>query len=224
MIVAARNEADRIGATLDALRAAFSGRASVVADDASTDGTAEVALRRGRRVVSRGRPHGKGAQRDRRGARRRSASRRRRRPGPALRRRPRRLGRPSSRRWSRRSRRRVRPRGRRLRRRAAAASASRSASPAGRSERRCGLERAAPISGPARDARPTLLRALLPFAAGFGMEIGMTIDAVRAGYRVARGRARPRAPRHRPHARRLPAPRPPARATSCASVAPAPAG
>ena len=51
---------------------------------------------------------------------------------------------------------------------------------------------------------------VLPFAAGYGMEIGMTIDAVRAGYRVARDRARPRAPGHRPHARRLPAPRPPA--------------
>jgi glucosyl-3-phosphoglycerate synthase len=28
------------------------------------------------------------------------------------------------------------------------------------------------------------LRAVLPFAQGYGMEPGMTIDAVRAGYRV----------------------------------------
>ena len=29
-----------------------------------------------------------------------------------------------------------------------------------------------------------MLRELLPLAAGFGVETGMTIDAVRAGYRV----------------------------------------
>ena len=61
MIVAARNEADRIGATLDSLRAAFPGAALWVADDASDDGTAEVAMVHGATVVSRGRPHGKGA-------------------------------------------------------------------------------------------------------------------------------------------------------------------
>jgi glycosyltransferase involved in cell wall biosynthesis len=60
VIVAARNEADRIGATLDALAAAFPGAAIWVADDASDDGTAEQALRHGATVVSRGRPHGKG--------------------------------------------------------------------------------------------------------------------------------------------------------------------
>ncbi|HEX6115988.1 MAG TPA: glycosyltransferase family 2 protein [Solirubrobacterales bacterium] len=60
-IVAARNEADRIGATLDTLREAFPGATLWVADDASTDGTAEVALAHGAKVVSRGRPHGKGA-------------------------------------------------------------------------------------------------------------------------------------------------------------------
>ena len=59
-IVAARDEADRIGATVDALRGAFPDVDVWVADDASTDGTADVALAHGARVVSRGRPHGKG--------------------------------------------------------------------------------------------------------------------------------------------------------------------
>ncbi|HEV7527461.1 MAG TPA: glycosyltransferase [Solirubrobacteraceae bacterium] len=50
--------------------------------------------------------------------------------------------------------------------------------------RRCGLETVAPISGQ-RALSPRALAAVLPFAHGFGMEVGMTIDAVRAGYRVA---------------------------------------
>ena len=37
---------------------------------------------------------------------------------------------------------------------------------------------------PARAARAARSRDVLPFARGFGMEIGMTIDAVRAGHRV----------------------------------------
>lgn len=61
MLVAARNEADRIGATLVALAKAFPGARLVVADDASDDATSEVALAHGAEVVSRGRPHGKGA-------------------------------------------------------------------------------------------------------------------------------------------------------------------
>ncbi len=60
-IVAARNEADRIVGTLSALRGAFPEAALWVADDASTDGTAEAAMAAGAQVVSRGRPHGKGA-------------------------------------------------------------------------------------------------------------------------------------------------------------------
>lgn len=49
--------------------------------------------------------------------------------------------------------------------------------------RRCGLQTIAPISGQ-RALSAHALRDLLPFADGFGMEIGMTIDAVRAGHRV----------------------------------------
>lgn len=49
--------------------------------------------------------------------------------------------------------------------------------------RRCGLELRSPISGQ-RALRAHTLARVLPFAHGFGMEIGMTIDAVRAGARV----------------------------------------
>jgi hypothetical protein len=46
-----------------------------------------------------------------------------------------------------------------------------------------GLEPRAPISGQ-RALRPEVARAVLPFARGFGMEIGMTVDAHRAGFRL----------------------------------------
>jgi glycosyltransferase involved in cell wall biosynthesis len=49
--------------------------------------------------------------------------------------------------------------------------------------RRCGLRTRAPISGQRALSEPTL-REVLPLARGYGMEIGMTIDAVRAGRRV----------------------------------------
>jgi glycosyltransferase involved in cell wall biosynthesis len=49
--------------------------------------------------------------------------------------------------------------------------------------RRCGLVTIAPISGQ-RALSESALRDVLPFAAGYGMEIGMTVDAVRAGHRV----------------------------------------
>jgi hypothetical protein len=49
--------------------------------------------------------------------------------------------------------------------------------------RRCGLETQAPISGQ-RALRASVLEDVLPFAEGFGMEIGMTIDAARAGHRI----------------------------------------
>jgi glycosyltransferase involved in cell wall biosynthesis len=49
--------------------------------------------------------------------------------------------------------------------------------------RRCGIELRAPISGQ-RAMRAEVLADVLPFASGFGMEIGMTIDAARAGHRV----------------------------------------
>ena len=60
VIVAVQNEAERIGAALDALTAALPGARLMVADDASTDGTQAVAMRHGAWLVSRRRPHGKG--------------------------------------------------------------------------------------------------------------------------------------------------------------------
>lgn len=46
-----------------------------------------------------------------------------------------------------------------------------------------GLDLRAPISGQ-RALAPPVLEAVLPFAPRFGMEIGMTVDAHRAGFRV----------------------------------------
>jgi glycosyltransferase involved in cell wall biosynthesis len=60
-IVAAQNEAERIGATLEALRRTLPDARLIVADDASRDATRERAMARGAWVISRGRPHGKGA-------------------------------------------------------------------------------------------------------------------------------------------------------------------
>jgi Glycosyl transferase family 2 len=47
----------------------------------------------------------------------------------------------------------------------------------------CGLQTRAPISGQRAITRGAL-EAVLPFAQGYGMEVGMTIDAVRAGARL----------------------------------------
>jgi glycosyltransferase involved in cell wall biosynthesis len=60
VIVAAQNEVERIGAALDSLSAALPCARLMVADDASTDGTQDEAMRHGAWLVSRRRPHGKG--------------------------------------------------------------------------------------------------------------------------------------------------------------------
>lgn len=182
VIVAARNEADRIGETLAALRGAFPGAALWVADDASTDGTAEAALAAGAQVVSRGRPHGKGANVTAAVEAVLSGE-----PAPEL----------------------VLLCDGDLGASAAglaplvdavadcecdlavAAFGRRVGGGFGVAlgfarwaiRRRCGLETSAPISGQ-RAMRVEVLRAALPFARGYGMEVGMTIDAVRAGYRL----------------------------------------
>jgi glycosyltransferase involved in cell wall biosynthesis len=60
IVVTAHDEADRLPATIAALRAAFPGAEVVVADDGSTDGGADVARRAGARVVRSQRTIGKG--------------------------------------------------------------------------------------------------------------------------------------------------------------------
>ena len=185
VIVAARNEADRIGATLDSLAAAFPGAELWVADDASDDGTAGVALAHGAQVVSRGRPHGKGANMTAAAEAALSSE-----AGaaaalalvcdgdlggsaaalPPL----------------------VETVARGDADLAVAAFRRRVGGGFGVALRaarwairnRSGFEATAPISGQ-RAMRAEVLRAVLPFAAGYGMEIGMTVDAVRAGYRLA---------------------------------------
>ena len=181
-IVAARDEADRVGETVAALRAAFPAAAIWVADDASTDGTVERALAAGAQVVSRGRPHGKGANVTAAAEAALSAE-----PVPDLillcdgd------LGASAAR---------LAPLVEAVRGGecdlAIAAFSRRLGGGFGLAlgfarwaiRRLCGAETGAPISGQ-RVLRAETLRATLPFAAGFGMEIGMTVDAVRAGYRL----------------------------------------
>jgi glycosyltransferase involved in cell wall biosynthesis len=181
-IVAARNEADRIGETVRALQEAFPAARVWVADDASEDGTAEAAMAAGAEVVSRGRPHGKGANVSAAAEAALSV------PVP-----PRLvllcdgdLGASAAR---------LGPLVEAVRRDecdlAVAAFARRAGGGFGLAlgfahwaiRRRCGIETEAPISGQ-RAMRVEVLRAVLPFAPEYGMEIGMTIDAVRAGYRL----------------------------------------
>ncbi|HEY8083819.1 MAG TPA: glycosyltransferase [Solirubrobacterales bacterium] len=182
VIVAARDEADRIGATLAALREALPGAALWVADDASTDGTAEAAMAAGAQVVSRGRPHGKGANMTAAAEAALSVE-----PPPSLvllcdgd------LGASAGR---------LPPLTEAVERGecdlAVAAFSRRLGGGFGVAlgfarwaiRRCCGLQTKAPISGQ-RAMRVEVLRATLPFARGYGMEVGMTVDAVRGGYAV----------------------------------------
>ena len=183
VIVAARNEADRIGATLAALERALPEAALWVADDASTDGTPEAAIAGGAQLVTRRRPHGKGANVTAAAEAVLGAE-----PPPetvvlcdAD------LG----------------PSAGELTGLVAAVEDGRCdlAIAAFRErvgggfglavrfarwaiERRSGFRARAPLSGQ-RAMRADVLRGLMPLADGFGLETGMTIDAVRAGHRVA---------------------------------------
>jgi glycosyltransferase involved in cell wall biosynthesis len=182
VVVAAHEEVERIAATVGALRGAFPGAAIWVGDDASRDGTAERAMQAGAQVVRRGRSHGKGGNVTAACEAALSAE-----PAPRL----------------------VLLCDGDLGESAANLAPLVAAVEAGEcdlavamfarrvgggfgfalgfarwAERRlCGFEARAPISGQ-RAMSAATLRALLPFARGFGMEIGMTVDAIRAGARV----------------------------------------
>ena len=186
VIVAARDEADRIAATIAGLRRAFPAAPIWLADDGSRDGTAAIARAGGARVVGGGRPVGKG------GAMTAAARAALREAGAAGAERvfvlcdgdladsAERLG--------------------ELARAVAdgeadlavAAFARRAGGGFGIAlgfarwaiRRRSGLRTRAPISGQ-RALGARVLAEVLPFAPGYGMEIGMTIDAVRAGHRVS---------------------------------------
>jgi glycosyltransferase involved in cell wall biosynthesis len=182
VVVAAHEEAERSAATVAALRRAFPGAAIWVGDDASRDGTAELAMTAGAQVVRRVKAHGKGGNVTAACEAALSAE-----PAPALvllcdgd------LGESAGR---------LGP----LVDAVAAGECDLAVAAFARrvgggfgvalgfarwAERRlCGFEGRAPISGQ-RALRAEALRAVLPFARGFGMEIGMTVDAIRAGYRV----------------------------------------
>ena len=180
-MVCARNEADRLPATLEALAGAFPGARVVVADDGSTDGTSGAARAAGAELVRSERRIGKGgiatlaAERLRDDRRIRAvvlcdAD----------------LGASAA----------------RLDRLTAVLDAGDGDLVIARFARRAGggfgvavgfarravarltgLHLSAPISGQ-RAMLPAVLAAVLPFAPGFGMEIGMTVDAHRAGFRV----------------------------------------
>jgi glycosyltransferase involved in cell wall biosynthesis len=186
VIAAARDEADRVGDTFDALAAAFPGARLLLADDASTDGTPEVAMQHGATVIRRQRSHGKGGnvtaaaeaalseliEGD---------------PEPVFLLCDADLG----------------PSAGELAPLVAAVEAGECDLAVAAFARRegggfgfalryardaieelCGFRAEAPISGQ-RAMRIAVLRDVLPLADGFGMEIGMTVDAVRAGHRVS---------------------------------------
>jgi glucosyl-3-phosphoglycerate synthase len=181
VIVAARNEGERIDATLDALAEALPGARLLVADDASSDDTPQIAMRRGAWVVGRGRPHGKGANVTAAAAALGEFD-----GGATVLLCDADLGESAGRLVA-------------LVEAveagdcdlALAAFADRRGGGFGVAlgyarrvvERLCGARVAAPLSGQ-RAMRLSTLRRLLPFAEGWGMETGMTIDAVRAGYRI----------------------------------------
>jgi glycosyltransferase involved in cell wall biosynthesis len=184
ILVAAHNEGDRLGATLAALARAFDGAHVVVADDGSTDDTAAVARAAGVQVVSTGRDIGKGGAMT---AAARTVLERTTAPDPPL----------------------VLVCDGDLGDSAVHLAALAEAVRDGRADlavgafarrvgggvgaalgyarwairRLCGLELDAPISGQ-RAMRGEVLSVVVPFAPRFGMEIGMTVDAARAGFRV----------------------------------------
>jgi len=182
VIVAAQNEAEGVGKTLAALEHGLPGARLMLADDASTDGTREEAMRHRAWVVSRKRAHGKGGNvgaaagavigefGDEATVLLCDAD----------------LGHSAVE---------LTALAEAVERRECDLAVARFARPetggfglavgyARRAVRRLTVARIdAPLSGQ-RAMRVSTLRSLLPFADGWGLELGMTIDAVRAGYRI----------------------------------------
>ena len=184
VIVAARDEADRIVATIEALRVAFPGARIIVADDGSGDGTSDLSLAGGAEVVSRRRPHGKGGSMSAAVATVAPLAELADPPvfvlcdgdlGDSARELPRLVAAVAAGRCD----------------LAVGAFSRRVGGGFGVAlrfarwaiEQRCGYRAGAAISGQ-RAMRAEVLRAIVPFASGYGMETGMTIDAVRAGFAV----------------------------------------
>ena len=180
VIVTAWNEADRLGDTLRALKTAFPGARILVADDASTDATPHVAMQEEVELVRAPARLGKGGAANLAVERLRGDG-----PLPALVLCDGDLGTSAA----------QLPAlveslsGADL---AVAAFARRTGGGFGIAlafarwaiRRLTGLEPAAPISGQ-RALSPRAAEAVTPFAPGFGMEIGMTVDAHRSGMRLA---------------------------------------
>jgi len=184
VIVTAHEEADRLGETLAALRGAFPGARVLVADDGSTDGTAAVAAQGGAEVIRSERVIGKGGAATL--AARRVLSRALEPDPPVF----------------------VLVDGD-LAESAAQLPALAGAVRAGRCDlavavfaskvgggfgfaigfahkairNLTGLDLQAPISGQRALSGP-VFTTVVPFAPRFGMEIGMTVDAARAGFRI----------------------------------------
>jgi glycosyltransferase involved in cell wall biosynthesis len=183
-IVAAFNEGDRIKATVQGLRDAFPGVIVIVADDGSTDDTWDVAEAAGAVLVGDGKNRGKG------GAASMAAERALHdgppEPGAVVLLADADLADSAGR---------LAPLADAVASGQADVTVAMFASRVGGGfgialgfahwaiEKRCGLDTQAPISGQ-RGLSYDALRAVTPFRSGFGMEIGMTVDAVRAGLTV----------------------------------------
>lgn len=180
--MAARNEGDRIGGTLRALRAASPGIAIWVADDASSDDTRVNAMAARATVIGRGRPHGKGGNMSAAA----TAALDDLDPEAVVILCDGDLGETAGR---------LIPLAEAVEAGGCDLAVAGFARKVGGGlgfakgfarwsiERRCGLRTDSPISGQ-RALRASLLAELLPFAPRYGMEIGMTVDAVRSGARV----------------------------------------
>jgi len=184
VLVAAHNEADRLPATLAALREAFPGARVIVADDGSTDATADVSRAASAEVVSTGRDIGKGGAMTAAARRVLDVAAAPDPPvvvlcdgdlGASARYLPELAAAVADGRAG----------------LAVAAFARRVGGGVGAAvgfarwavRRLAGLDLQAPISGQ-RAMRGEVLPVVVPFAPRFGMEIGMTVDAARAGFRV----------------------------------------